>query len=147
MQTPSFGYLIHLKCRNFLSHEGRIFRFEIHDKSKTKVQKGYNRIQNFIYNISVSINKAGDKLPYKSILNHISHKNFRIPTNYWYVITALTYKVHVLEYNIQIYFHFNKLILIEKIIYEKFYNWWKKQHTSNEHDLQSFIYWNFNDLK
>ena len=147
MQTPSFGYLIHLKCRNFLSHEGRIFSFKIHDKSKTKVQKGYNRIQNFIYNISVSINKAGGKLPYKSILNHISHKNFRIPTNYWYVITALTYKVHVLEYNIQIYFHFNKLILIEKIIYEKFYNWWKKQHISNEHDLQSFIYWNFNDLK
>ena len=147
MQPPSFGYLIHLKCRNFLSHEGRIFRFEIHDKSKTKVQKGYNRIQNFIYNISVSINKAGGKLPYKSNLNHISHINFRIPTNYWYVITALTYKVHVLEYNIQIYFHFNKLILIEKIIYEKFYNWWKKQHISNEHDLQSFIYWNFNDLK
>ena len=67
VQTPSFGYLNYLKCRNFLSHEGRIFSFKIHDKSKTKVQKVYNRIQNFIYNIYVSINKAGGKLPYKSI--------------------------------------------------------------------------------
>ena len=135
MQTPSFGYLIHLKCRNFLSHEGRIFSFEIHDKSKTKVQKGYNRIQNFIYNISVSINKAGGKLPYKSNLNHISHKNFRIPTNYWYVITALTYKVHVLEYNMQVYFHCStSSISLTKLFTNFFFKWWKKQHISNEHD-------------